>query len=171
MSLGFPAGAQLQTMTLKKISMRSINRRELCRGGTAAALVAASGTSFRLPAQEVQVDRNTVAQGTVAQGTRGVVATVHPLASRAAIEAFDRGGNAIDAACAVGFALGVCEPQASGLGGQSAGLVHFEGRTFAIDGSSRAPSLAHRSTLENQKLLRVGYRAATVPSGCPSFSP
>jgi gamma-glutamyltranspeptidase/glutathione hydrolase len=75
-----------------------------------------------------------------------------------------QGGNAIDAACAVGFALGVCEPQASGLGGQSTGLVHFEGRTFAVDGSSRAPSLAHRSRLKKRNAMRVGYRATTVPS-------
>ncbi len=75
-----------------------------------------------------------------------------------------QGGNAIDAACAVGLALGVCEPQASGLGGQSTGLVHYEGRTFAVDGSSRAPSLAHRSQLEDPERLRVGYRATTVPS-------
>lgn len=75
-----------------------------------------------------------------------------------------QGGNAVDAACAVGFALGACEPQASGLGGQSTGLVHFEGRTFVLDGSSRAPSLAHRSQLEDKGAMRLGYRGTTVPS-------
>jgi gamma-glutamyltranspeptidase/glutathione hydrolase len=42
--------------------------------------------------------------------------------------------------------------------------VHFDGRTFAVDGSSRAPSLAHQSRLEDRDTLRVGYRATTVPS-------
>jgi len=76
----------------------------------------------------------------------------------------EQGGNAVDAACAVGLALGVCEPQASGLGGQSVGMVHYEGRTFALDGSSRAPSLAHKSRLAKPTLREVGYRTTTVPS-------
>ncbi len=93
-----------------------------------------------------------------------MVATAFPDATAAGVEMLAQGGNAIDAACAVGFALGVCEPQASGLGGQSTGLIHFEGRTFALDGSSRAPSLAHRSRLKHPDRLRVGYRATTTPS-------
>ncbi len=99
-----------------------------------------------------------------AEASGGMVATAFPEATNAGVEMLAQGGNAIDAACAVGFALGVCEPQASGLGGQTMGLVHFEGRTFAVDGSSRAPSLAHRSQLENPQWRRVGYRATTVPS-------
>jgi gamma-glutamyltranspeptidase/glutathione hydrolase len=99
-----------------------------------------------------------------AEATGGMVAAAFPDATAAGVEMLAQGGNAIDAACAVGFALGVCEPQASGLGGQSTGLVHFEGRTFAVDGSSRAPSLAHRSRLKDPERLRLGYRATTVPS-------
>jgi gamma-glutamyltranspeptidase/glutathione hydrolase len=94
----------------------------------------------------------------------GMVAAAFADATTAGVEILAQGGNAIDAACAVGFALAVCEPQASGLGGQTTGLVHFDGRTFAVDGSSRAPSLAHRSLLENPSQLRVGYQATTVPS-------
>jgi gamma-glutamyltranspeptidase/glutathione hydrolase len=99
-----------------------------------------------------------------AEATGGMVAAGFPDATQAGVEMLAQGGNAIDAACAVGFALGVCEPQASGLGGQSTGLVHFEGRTFAVDGSSRAPSLAHTSRLKKRDAMRVGYRATTVPS-------
>ncbi len=99
-----------------------------------------------------------------AEAPGGMVASAFPDATSAGVEVLAQGGNAIDAACAVGFALGVCEPQASGLGGQSTGLVHFEGRTFAVDGSSRAPSLAHKSRLKSRDTLRVGYRATTVPS-------
>ena len=99
-----------------------------------------------------------------AEAPGGMVASAFPDATAAGVEMLAQGGNAIDAACAVGFALGVCEPQASGLGGQSTGLVHYEGRTFAVDGSSRAPSLAHKSRLRKPDTLRLGYRATTVPS-------
>jgi gamma-glutamyltranspeptidase/glutathione hydrolase len=93
-----------------------------------------------------------------------MVASAFPDATAAGVQMLAQGGNAIDAACAMGFALAVCEPQASGLGGQNTGLVHFDGRTFAVDGSSRAPSLAHQPRLEDRDTLRVGYRATTVPS-------
>lgn len=101
--------------------------------------------------------------GKSARSEAGMVASAHPGATNAGAQMLALGGNAIDAACATGLALGVCEPQASGLGGQSIGLVHFEGRTFAVDGSSRAPSLAHIERVgEGQD--RLGYRATTVPS-------
>lgn len=93
----------------------------------------------------------------------GIVASAHGEATAAGAEMLEQGGNAADAACATGFALGVCEPQGSGLGGQSIGLVHFDGTTLAYDGSSRAPSLAHHERL-NGTDRRLGYRASTVPS-------
>ena len=75
-----------------------------------------------------------------------------------------KGGNAIDAACAASLALGVCEPQASGIGGQTIALIHADGRTVSIDGSSRAPSLARRASFGGPAGMLLGYRAATVPS-------
>ena len=72
-----------------------------------------------------------------------MIATAFPEATQAGIEMFERGGNAVDAACAAALALGVCEPQSSGLGGQSMAILHYRGKTITIDGSSRAPSLAH----------------------------
>ncbi|RMD96691.1 MAG: gamma-glutamyltransferase [Deltaproteobacteria bacterium] len=97
----------------------------------------------------------------VAEG--GMVSTAFPEATEAGIEMLRRGGNAVDAACAAALALGVCEPQASGIGGQTMAILHFKGRTIAIDGSSRAPSLAHNSHFEARDHV-VGYRATTVPS-------
>jgi gamma-glutamyltranspeptidase/glutathione hydrolase len=98
-----------------------------------------------------------------AEAGNGIVSSAFPEATAAGVEMLSQGGNAIDAACAVGFALSVCEPQGSGLGGQAVGLIYFDGKTRAIDGSSRVPSLTHRSRIR-LKERRTGYKAATVPS-------
>lgn len=105
----------------------------------------------------------------VAVSKSGMVATAHFLATQAGVEALEAGGNAMDAAAAAAFALGVCEPAASGLGGQTMALLYEASsrRTVALDGSSRAP---HRATpgLLDQGERRRGYRSATVPS-TPAF--
>ena len=95
---------------------------------------------------------------------KGMVASAFPDATKAGVEMLKKGGNAIDAACAVAFAIGVCEPQASGLGGQSLAILHIDGKTIAMDGSSRAPSFAHSDSFEKRSHKFIGYRATTVPS-------
>jgi gamma-glutamyltranspeptidase/glutathione hydrolase len=101
----------------------------------------------------------------VAASATGMVATAHYRATAAGAEMLAEGGNAIDAAVAAAFALGVCEPAASGLGGQTTMLIHLavERRTFALDGSSRAPNRTSADTLTKTARLR-GYCATTVPS-------
>ncbi|HUU47280.1 MAG TPA: gamma-glutamyltransferase [Nitrosopumilaceae archaeon] len=95
---------------------------------------------------------------------QGMVSSAFPDATKAGVDMLKKGGNAIDAACATALALGVCEPQASGLGGQSLAILHLNGKTIAIDGSSRAPSLAHNTFFEKKSRRFIGYKATTVPS-------
>ncbi len=103
--------------------------------------------------------------GKAAYAANGMVASAFPDATGAGVEMLRKGGNAVDAACATAFALGVCEPQASGIGGQSMCIMRVNGKNIAVDGSSRAPSLAHSSIYARRKRRRLlGYRATTVPS-------
>jgi gamma-glutamyltranspeptidase/glutathione hydrolase len=101
----------------------------------------------------------------VAFSPGGMVSAAHRGATHAGQAMLAGGGNAVDAAVAAAFALGVCEPQASGLGGQTMMLVHTAEprRTFALDGSSRAPNRATPESLGKLERLR-GWKASTVPS-------
>ena len=101
----------------------------------------------------------------VAVSQNGMVSTAHYRATEAGAEMLAAGGNAIDAAVAAAFALGVCEPASSGLGGQTMMLIRTvePKRTFALDGSSRAPNRATPESLSKTDRRR-GYKATTVPS-------
>lgn len=79
-----------------------------------------------------------------ATGTNAVVSTAKYEASKIGLDVMKKGGNAIDAAVAVGFALGVCEPQSSGLGGGGFMIIRFAktGETKFIDFRETAPKKA-----------------------------
>ena len=109
----------------------------------------------------------------VAASEHGMVSTAHYSATAAGVRMLEQGGNAVDAAVASALALGVCEPAASGLGGQTMMLVHdrASGTTVAVDGSSRAP---HRAVIDSFADLRAdrrrGHLATTVPSSPATYA-
>jgi gamma-glutamyltranspeptidase/glutathione hydrolase len=77
-------------------------------------------------------------------GSGGVVTTSEPNAARIGADVLKAGGNAIDAAVAVQFALNVVEPQSSGIGGGGFMMIHLarENKTFIIDSREKAPAAA-----------------------------
>ncbi len=80
---------------------------------------------------------------TEAVARRGMVTSEHQLASEAGVEILSEGGNAVDAAVATAFALGVVDPFSSGVGGICGIVIRLaDGRTVAIDGSTAAPRAA-----------------------------
>lgn len=84
----------------------------------------------------------------VAHSIYGMVATGSGEATQAGVEILEAGGNAVDAAVAVAFALGVADPADSGLGGTTSLIAHFaDGRTIVVDGSSTVPMKTDKAAI------------------------
>jgi gamma-glutamyltranspeptidase/glutathione hydrolase len=98
-----------------------------------------------------------------------MVVTQEPLAADVGLRVLQAGGNAIDAAVAVGFALAVTYPYAGNIGGGGFLLAHFaDGRATFIDFREKAPLAATRNMYLDSKGnvtedTLVGWRAAGVP--------
>ncbi|MGA2133861.1 MAG: gamma-glutamyltransferase [Bryobacteraceae bacterium] len=104
-----------------------------------------------------------------------MVVTVEQHATDAGVAVLEAGGNAVDAAVAVGFALAVTHPSAGNIGGGGFMLVRLaEGRTAFIDFRERAPEKASRDMYldaagKPTQDSVVGYRAAGVPGSVRGF--
>ena len=103
-------------------------------------------------------------------GSDGMVSTTDSVASEIGVEVLRRGGNAVDAAVAIQFALAVVNPEAGNIGGGGFMVVRMaDGRTAALDFREKAPLAASRNmyvaatgTLTDRSV--IGHLAAGVPA-------
>ena len=105
----------------------------------------------------------------VATGRRGAVASAEANATDIGIDVLKRGGNAVDAAVAVAFALGVTHPTAGNIGGGGFMVIRLpDGTSTAIDYREMAPGAASRDMYLDAAGTptpdsRIGPRAAGIP--------
>jgi len=109
----------------------------------------------------------------IVDGANGVVVSGSPIASQVGLDILQQGGNAVDAAVAVGFALAVVHPEAGNIGG--GGFMMYrqaDGVVYALDYREEAPSGASRDMYldpngDPTDLSVTGALAAGVP-GSPA---
>ena len=105
-----------------------------------------------------------------AHGKRGMVVSAEPIAAQVGLQILKKGGNAVDAAVATGFALAVTYPVAGNIGGGGYMVIHLpDGRNTAIDYRETAASLAYRDMYLDKngnfspELSQVGVLSAGIP--------
>jgi gamma-glutamyltranspeptidase / glutathione hydrolase len=113
----------------------------------------------------------------VAASARGAVASAHPLASEAGASVLRAGGNAVDAALATAFALGVVENNKSGIGGGGFALVFLarERKVHVVDFREVAPLAATRDMFAvdgkpSPRLAQQGALSVAVPGAMKGYA-
>ncbi len=119
--------------------------------------------AVKAPFTQYQSSKSTVAD-------QAMVVTPHPLASKVGLDILKQGGNAVDAAVAIQFAIAVVYPRAGNLGGGGLMVLRTEkGETASLDYREKAPGKASRDMYLNEKgdvvqgLSTEGHLAAGVP--------
>ena len=118
---------------------------------------------------------STLAGRSTVYAPNGAVATSQPLATGAALEVLQNGGNAFDAAVAAAAVLNVVEPHMTGMGGDMFALFWSprDGRPRGLDASGRSGSMATPDTILALGMDDVPYqnaRAITVPGALSGWA-
>ena len=110
------------------------------------------------------------------RASNGMVVTAHKLASEVGVEVLERGGNAVDAAVAVGYALAVVYPSAGNIGGGGFMTLRLkDGTTTFLDFRERAPIASTKTMYLDANehvvpgLSTSGYLAVGVPGSVMGF--
>jgi gamma-glutamyltranspeptidase/glutathione hydrolase len=111
-------------------------------------------------------------------GRNGMISSDNEIASRIGADVLAKGGNAVDAAVAVGFALAVVHPQAGNIGGGGFMMIRESdgGNVYAVDYRETAPSAATRDMYlkpdgtVDYDASQIGYLAVGVPGTVRGFS-
>jgi gamma-glutamyltranspeptidase/glutathione hydrolase len=108
------------------------------------------------------------------QGTLGMVAAGHYLAAAVGLGVLEKGGNAVDAGVAAGFAVALLKPQSVGIGGEVPILIHLadQQRSVSINGQGWAPRAATIQWFRDRKIDLIpsdGFLPATVPAQFASW--
>ena len=119
----------------------------------AIALIAVAALPPAVPALDAAAPSTQIARMAPVLARHGMVASQEKRATQIGVDILRRGGNAVDAAVAVGFALAVTLPRAGNLGGGGFMLVHLahSKRTLAIDYRETAPAAVTRDTFLDDK--------------------
>lgn len=101
----------------------------------------------------------------------GMVAAASPLAAQVGVDILKAGGNAVDAAVATAFAIGVVEPNASGLGGEGFLVIYMPetDRAVSIDYRSSAPKAAAED-LVGQAMPKTSWKSIATPGTVAGLS-
>jgi gamma-glutamyltranspeptidase/glutathione hydrolase len=133
--------------------------------GAGGAVIAAQQQAAEAPAADRRVQTRPAVTG-----LHGLVAAGHPIASSAGLQMLLKGGNAFDAAVAVGAMLGLAEPEMNGIGGNGFMTVfdRKSGKVWSLSMTGAAPKALKPAEM-TPELLNAGMKAGIVPGNLGGY--